>query len=111
VTLKRWLKSAAEPVSSAAPRKRPGMRPLLGSNAEEPRDPQARVDLQAKMMAASERDEEARAVWCERVAELNLSGSYSWTSAVRTSGSRRFEPGRLRGSGPAARRHATVART
>ena len=37
----------------------------------EPGDPPARVDLQAKTVAASERDEEARARWRERVARLD----------------------------------------
>jgi hypothetical protein len=41
---------------------------LLQRRDDEPRNPQARVDLQAKTMAASECDEEVRAAWRERVA-------------------------------------------
>jgi transposase len=38
---------------------------------DEPGDPPARVDLQAKTVAASERDERARSDWRERVAVLD----------------------------------------
>jgi hypothetical protein len=43
---------------------------LLQSRDDEPRNPQARVDLQAKAMAASECDEVVCAAWRERAAGI-----------------------------------------
>ena len=43
---------------------------LLQSRDDEPRNPQARVDLQAKAMAASECDEGVCAAWRERAAGI-----------------------------------------
>ena len=50
-----------------------GARGSGGHLDDEPRRAQAGVDLQAKTVAASERDEEARARWRERVAALDPS--------------------------------------
>jgi hypothetical protein len=43
---------------------------LLQRRDDEPRNPQARVDLQAKTIAASECDEEVCAAWRERAAGI-----------------------------------------
>ncbi len=54
---------------------------------DEPGDSQARLDLQKKTLGTSERDEQARSAWKERISRGSIrENSSSWTSVPRTSG-------------------------